>query len=89
MAGNIEGKDAFYFSDSHSQKSTAYQLINANIEYAQQNWRMTLWARNLADTEYATRGFYFGIDPSTDYSDGLYTQQGEPRTVGLTVAYDY
>lgn len=88
-SANIEGKDAFYFSNSHDIKSTAYNLVNASLEYIEKEWTVTLWARNLTDTEYDVRGYYFGIDPSLDYTDATYTQKGAPRTVGLTVAWDY
>ena len=53
------------------------------------DWTFTLWSRNLMDTEYDVRGYYFGIDPSLGYADATYTQKGEPRTIGLTVAWDY
>ncbi|BBP42994.1 TonB-dependent receptor [Thiosulfativibrio zosterae] len=88
-ATNIEGKDAFYFSNSHNQKSKAYNLVNANLEYALKNWTVNLWAKNITDNRYEVRGYYFGIDPRTNYTADLYTQQGAPRTFGLTVAYDY
>ncbi len=89
ISANIEGKDAFYFSDSHDQKSKAYSLVNSAVTYNRKNWTVTLWGKNLGDTQYATRGYYFGIDPRTNYSKDLYTQQGAPRTYGVTVAYDY
>ena len=89
LSANIEGKDKFYFSNSYNEESKAYTLLNASLEYANKNWTLNFWGRNLADTEYATRGFFFGIDPRTGYADALYTQQGEPRTVGVTVTYDY
>lgn len=86
---SLERKDKFYFSNSHKQESKAYTLVNSSLEYNNKNWTVNIWGRNLTNTEYATRGFYFGIDPRTGYSDDLYTQQGEPRTVGVTVTYDY
>lgn len=89
LSANIEGKDAFYFSNSHDLESESFHLVNASLEYTTGDWVFTLWARNLADTKYDTRGFYFGIDPRTGYSDNLYTQKGEPRTIGLTIAWDY
>ncbi len=89
LAANVEGKDKFYFSNTHDQQSKAYALLNGSIEYNRKNWTVTAWGRNLADTAYDTRGYYFGIDPRTGYADGLYTQKGEPRTFGVTVAYDY
>ena len=50
---------------------------------------MTLWGKNLFDKDYATRGFFFGNDPSIGYADRNYTQKGDPRVVGLSVSYDY
>lgn len=89
LSANIEGKDAFYFSNSHDLESESFHLVNTSLEYTTGDWVFTLWARNLTDTKYDTRGFYFGIDPRTGYSDNLYTQKGEPRTVGLTISWDY
>ena len=89
LSANFEGKDSFYFSNSHDQKSKDSQLLNASAEYALENWTIILWARNLADNKYDTRGFYFGNDPKDGWAETLWTQKGEPRTFGLTVSYDY
>ncbi len=86
---NVEGKDDFYFSNSHNEKSKPYALVNSSIEYQNNNWKLTLWGRNLFDKDYATRGFFFGNDPSTGYADTQYTQKGDPRIVGLSLSYDY
>jgi outer membrane receptor protein involved in Fe transport len=86
---NIEGKDEFYFSNSHNEKSTSYALVNSSIDYRNGDWKVTLWGRNLFDKDYATRGFFFGNDPSTGYADTKYTQKGDPRVIGLSVSYDY
>jgi outer membrane receptor protein involved in Fe transport len=51
---------------------------------------MTLWARNLFDKDYAVRGFgSFGNNPGNGYMTETYVQQGQPRIVGLSLAYDY
>ena len=89
LSANIEGKDALYFSNSHDLQSESFYLVNTSLAYTTGDWVFTLWARNLTNTEYDTRGFYFGIDPRTNYADNLYTQKGEPRTVGLTISWDY
>ena len=86
---SLEGKDGFYFSDSHDKKSKAYNLVNANMSYKKGDWTTTLWGRNLLDKEYDTRGFSFGNNPSKGYAEETYTQKGEPRTLGLTVSYDF
>lgn len=86
---NVEGKDEFYFSNSHNAKSDSYALLNSSIEYQTGDWRFTLWGRNLTDEEYATRGFFFGNDPSIGYEPRTYVQYGDPRVAGLSVTWDY
>ena len=84
-----EGKDAFYFSDSHDQQSDSYELFNASFGYQSLHWDITLWARNLTDEDYATRGFYFGNDPRKFYVDEEYVQYGEPRVFGANATYRF
>ena len=84
-----EGKDSFYFSDSHDQQSDSYELFNASFGYQSLHWDITLWARNLTDEDYATRGFYFGNDPRKFYVDENYVQYGEPRVFGANATYRF
>ena len=86
---NVEGKDEFYFSNSHNEKSGSYALTNASFEYRTGDWKVSLWGRNLFDKDYATRGFFFGNDPRTNYTGVNYIQYGDPRVIGLTVGLDY
>lgn len=80
---DVSGKDEFYFDVSHDQKSSAYELVNARIGFEADSWSATLWARNLFDTDYAVRGFFFGNEPP-NFANTLYTRLGDPRQVGLT-----
>lgn len=89
LRGNVEGKNEFYYSNSHDSKSSAYTITNASLEYKQNNWKAVLWGKNLFDEDYFTRGFYFGNDPRDGYINHTYTQFGDPRVIGLTVSYDY
>jgi len=84
-----EGKDSFYFSDSHDQQSDSYELFNASFGYQSLHWDITLWARNLSDEDYATRGFYFGNDPRKFYANEEYVQYGEPRVFGANATYRF
>lgn len=81
---SVEGKDSFYFSDSHDAKSWDYKLVNAYIGYQQNSWSVRLWGRNLGNKDIAERGFFFGNDPSIDYEERAYYQLGAPRTFGVT-----
>lgn len=88
LRANVEGKDAFYFSDSHNSRSNAYALVNASAEYKHdKHWKVNVWARNLFDKDYATRGFFFDLSGGTNPQ--AYQQLGEPRVAGMTVSYDY
>ena len=86
---SLEGKDGFYFSDSHDERADSYQVVNANISYKRKNMTTTLWGRNLLDEDYDTRGFYFGNNPGNGYAAEKYTQKGEPRAFGFNVSIDF
>jgi len=87
---SIEGKDEFYFSNRHNEKSESYNLLNASVTYFAGDFTATLWGRNLSDASYQTRGFgSFGNNPGNGYTTELYTQQGAPRTFGFTLGYDF
>jgi iron complex outermembrane receptor protein len=89
----LEGKDEFYFSNSHNEKSSDYELINARLTYFASNWDVSLWGRNLTDQDYQTRGFYFsnafGNNPANGYAPETYSQLGEPRVVGVSANYTF
>ena len=90
IKANVEGKGAYYFSNRHNKKSKAYSLLNSSLEYSNDSWRASIWARNITDEDYQVRGFgSFGNNPSNGYTTELYTQQGSPRTFGATVAYEF
>ena len=86
---DVEGKDEFYFSDSHDSRSTSYALFNARVGYELDNWTVTLWGKNLTDEEYAVRGFEFGNDPRNGYTTDEFVQLGAPRMFGVTTKYAF
>lgn len=86
---DVEGKEAFYFSDSHNARSDSYALLNARFGYQLNSWTVTLWGKNLTDEEYAVRGFEFGNDPRNSYATDEYVQLGEPRMFGITTKYSF
>ena len=84
----IIGKDEFYYSDSHNQLSSAYQLLNAHVGFRRGPWSVKMWGRNILDERYAVRGFYFGLEPP-DYEDKLYVSWGDPRHFGLMIEFNF
>ena len=85
---DANGKDSFYFSDSHSQQSKSYQLYNLRVGYEKEHWSVSLWGNNIFNKSYATRGFFFGLEPP-NYEDKLYTQQGSPRHLGISFSFEF
>ncbi|WP_299072554.1 TonB-dependent receptor [uncultured Paraglaciecola sp.] len=85
----VDAKDEFYYSYSHDNRSDAMAIAHASIDYTINNWRISLYARNLFDEDYANRGFYFGNDPRDEYAPHVWEQFGEPRRIGLNFKYQY
>ena len=66
--------------------SDSFSLLNAQVGYETERWRLSLWGRNLTDEDTLTRAFgSFGNDPPKNYITESYFQFGEPRIVGATV----
>ncbi|MBL4681870.1 MAG: TonB-dependent receptor [Pseudomonadales bacterium] len=87
---NLVGKDEFFFSDRHDLKSTQYNLLNANLSYKINQYRLSFWGRNLLDKDYTVRGFgSFGNDPRKNYIIEPYVQFGEPRIVGVSLEIEF
>ncbi|MDC3212176.1 TonB-dependent receptor [Pseudoalteromonas distincta] len=80
----IEGKDDYYFSDSHNSQAPSSNLVNLSFGYEADIWAVRAWARNVFDETVPTRGFEFGNDPQDGYTTHTYTQLGEPRVAGVT-----
>lgn len=89
MYAQIEGKDEFYFSESHNEQSDAYTLLNLRLSYVRNDVEFALWANNVTDQDVETRGFFFGNDPRDGYTAKTYTQLAAPRTFGITASYSF
>ena len=86
---SVNGKDEYFFSDSHNEKSESVTLLNASVSYLSDTYQVKVWARNLTDENYANRGFYFGNDPRDGYAAKQYTQLAEPLIFGVTLDYQF
>jgi iron complex outermembrane recepter protein len=85
---DVQFQDGFYFSASHDERAAARQLVNLRLGYEADSWSATLYARNLLNERYAVRGFFFGNEPP-DFNNRRYTQNGDPRQIGLRLSYEY
>lgn len=83
-------KDNFYFdvATDHDQQSRAYSIANIKAGYEQETWSVHAWSSNMFDKDYSVRGFYFYNEPP-DWLTKLYTQKGDPRTVGITGSWKF
>ncbi len=87
---DYQGRDAFYFDDSHDQRSRPYELAHLRAGYEWERWSASLWIRNVFDETYAVRGFYFSNDPNDPlFLPQLFTRLGDPRQYGLTTTYRF
>ncbi len=90
LSGSIEAKDDFLFSDSHEGTSDSYELLNLEIAYQADNFRVALYGKNLTDELVKTRGFgTFGNDPREFYELDEYNQFGAPRVVGIKASMEF
>lgn len=85
----MDGRTDFYYSNTHDQKTASYALLHGSLNYTWQAWEFSLWARNVLNRDYATRGFFFGNDPRIEYAPKTYVQWGEPRRLGFTARYRF
>lgn len=88
----VEGKDKFYYSDSHNFQSEAYNLINARLAYQTNGYQLTAYINNANNKDYGVRGFSgWDNDPRSGegFDEESYQQLGAPKVVGLSVRADF
>ena len=86
---DLSGMGAFFYDYGYDIKSKPYTLTNLKVgrDWGR-HWNASLWARNVFDTRYFVRGFYFGNQPP-DFENELYTRLGDPRQYGFTLRYRF
>ena len=78
----IQGVGDFYWNDANTLKQDAYGLINLRSGFETDNFSLTFWIKNLADTKYNAVAFM------RDASTAL-VEVGAPRTFGMTFRMDF
>mgnify|MGYP001228959370 FL=1 len=86
---SLEGKDDYYFSDGHAERSPSYAVYNGSLRYSVDAWELSAWGRNLGDKDYFVRGFSFPNDPRDGYTATRWTQLGSPRQFGVTAKVSF
>lgn len=82
----INGKSSQYESNSHNEKRSAFNVVNASFGYRHDNWTLTFWARNLFDERYEKRVFFFANEGAFDERK-RYESPANPQTFGATLRY--
>jgi outer membrane receptor protein involved in Fe transport len=88
----VEGKDKFYYSDSHNFQSQAYNLVNVRLAYQANGYQLTAYINNATDKDYGVRGFSgWDNDPRSGegFDEQSYQQLGAPKVIGLSVRADF
>ena len=81
-------KDKYYFSDSHDFLCDSYSIINFSVSKIIENFKISVWAKNIFDERYSVRGFYFGLIPP-NYEDKLWVSYGDPTQFGISIGYNF
>lgn len=88
----VQGKDKFYYSDSHNFQSQAYNLVNTRLTYSHRDYQIVLYANNITDKEFGVRGFAgWDADPRSGagFDETEFQQLGAPRVLGVSIRSDF
>jgi outer membrane receptor protein involved in Fe transport len=88
----LEGKDKFYYSDSHNYQSQAYKLVNARLAYIADGYQLTAFVNNATNKDYGVRGFAdWDADPRSGvgFDETEFQQLGAPKVVGISARADF
>ncbi len=88
VSAELSGRDSYYESNTHAERRSGFDVVNASIGYVWNDWSVTLWARNLFDARYEKRIFYFANE-GPDWLDKRYESPADPRQIGATVRYSF
>lgn len=84
----LVGRASQYDSNNQNEARRAFHVYNASLGYAWREWTFTLWGRNLLNTRYEKRVFFFGNE-DPDYVETRYEDRADPRQIGVTAAYRF
>lgn len=87
---SVEGRDENFFGYYHDQKLDAYAVMNAALSWQVRGVELSVWGRNLLNTQYDVHGLYFANDPRDGFAiNRRYLQRGEPRVYGFDLRWAF
>lgn len=80
LSVNYYGIGKIYWEDSNNPlyTSDAYQLLDAQVSINKGNWKLTVWAKNILDTQYYLEYYDFGLG-----------WRGTPTTIGSSLSVTF
>ncbi len=86
---NTTGRDGFLYSNSHDEVAQDNILLNSSLNWTPTNkLTLSLWGKNIFNSRYSQRGFYFGNEPPS-FQARLYEQNAAPLEWGLRANYNF
>jgi outer membrane receptor protein involved in Fe transport len=84
----LVGRAEQFDSNNQNEARRAFRLVHASFGYTWQAWTFTVWGRNVFNTRYEKRVFFFGNE-DPDYVETRYEDRADPRQVGVSAAYRF
>ncbi len=75
-------------SNNQNEARRAFRVVNASLGYTWQAWTFTLWAKNVFNTRYEKRVFFFGNE-DPNYVPTRYEDRADPRQLGASAVFRF
>ena len=79
LSASWQGAGEIYWNEANTLKQDFYSLLNASVELRKGDFSLSLWGRNLTNTDYYT--FYFKS------MNNNFLNQGKPCRLGVTLSF--
>ncbi len=79
LSASWQGAGEIYWNEANTLKQDFYSLLNASVELRKGDFALSLWGRNLTNTDYYT--FYFKSMNNNFYN------HGKPCRLGVTLSF--
>lgn len=88
LSAHGRSRQLFDYDDSSGAGRWAGSASIANLRTGWRggHWEVALWAQNLLDERWASRGFFFGNEPPA-FMPRRYLRLGDPRQLGLRIGW--
>jgi outer membrane receptor protein involved in Fe transport len=84
----LVGRAEQFDSNTQDEARRAFRLVNASLGYTWRAWTFTVWGRNVFNTRYEKRVFFFGNE-DPNYIETRYEDRADPRQLGVSAAYRF